>query len=235
MKTTLMTDLTIEQLCEGFHFNSYEGKGLYGWNGRLVIQPEYQRHYIYGDKGKDAPVIQSILKGYPLGLIYFNRTGEDKYEVLDGQQRITSIGRYVTGLFAVKDENDIKLPKSENNSHCPPPGGGIFCAALCRAQGGECEAERFMRALSQQIFLNHLIDIVTDLVKVAINLSVCHTDYLETVFAQYFRAIFILYDVFFRGMLNTVHFNHQLSLMTVKICNVIINWLLSLKAHGILR
>lgn len=107
MKTTLMTDLTIEQLCEGFHFNSYEGKGLYGWNGRLVIQPEYQRHYIYGDKGKDAPVIQSILKGYPLGLIYFNRTGEDKYEVLDGQQRITSIGRYVTGLFAVKDENDI--------------------------------------------------------------------------------------------------------------------------------
>jgi predicted thioesterase len=30
------------------------------------------------------------------------------YEVLDGQQRITSIGRYVTGKFAVKDENGME-------------------------------------------------------------------------------------------------------------------------------
>ena len=47
-------------------------------------------------------MIESILKGYPLGLIYFNKVGEEKFEVLDGQQRITSIGRYVTGKFAVK-------------------------------------------------------------------------------------------------------------------------------------
>ena len=47
-------------------------------------------------------MIESILKGYPLGLIYFNKVGEEKFEVLDGQQRITSFGRYVTGKFAVK-------------------------------------------------------------------------------------------------------------------------------------
>jgi hypothetical protein len=35
-------------------------------------------------------------------LIYFNKVGDDKFEVLDGQQRITSFGRYVTGKFAVK-------------------------------------------------------------------------------------------------------------------------------------
>ena len=50
-------------------------------------------------------MIDSILKGYPLGLIYFNKVGDDKYEVLDGQQRITSFGRFVTNKFAVKDEN----------------------------------------------------------------------------------------------------------------------------------
>lgn len=66
-----------------------------------MIQPEYQRNYIYGD-GKDVAVIDSILKkSYPLGLIYFNR-GEGSLEVLDGQQRITSIGRFVTGKFAIK-------------------------------------------------------------------------------------------------------------------------------------
>jgi hypothetical protein len=68
-----------------------------------VIQPEYQRHYIYGDGKRDVAVIDSLLKGYPLGLIYFNvDIANDKLEVLDGQQRITSVGRFVTGKFAIK-------------------------------------------------------------------------------------------------------------------------------------
>ena len=53
-------------------------------------------------------VIESILKGYPLGLIYFNTVSADKFEVLDGQQRITSFGRFVTNKFAVKDENGME-------------------------------------------------------------------------------------------------------------------------------
>lgn len=54
---------------------------------------------------RDVAVIDSILKGYPIGLIYFNQVDTDKFEVLDGQQRITRIGRFVTGKFAVKDKN----------------------------------------------------------------------------------------------------------------------------------
>jgi 5-methylcytosine-specific restriction endonuclease McrA len=108
MQTTLRTDITIQQICEGFVYNEYEGKGLFGLSGKLTIQPEYQRHYIYNDGKKDVAVIQSILKGYPLGLIYFNKVSEDKFEVLDGQQRITSIGRYVTGKFAVQDQNRME-------------------------------------------------------------------------------------------------------------------------------
>lgn len=103
MKTELRTDITIEKLCEGFVYNEFEEKGLFGLNGRLVIQPEYQRNYIYNDGKKDVAVINSLLSGYPIGLIYFNKNG-DKYEVLDGQQRITSIGRFITNKFAVKVE-----------------------------------------------------------------------------------------------------------------------------------
>lgn len=108
MKTTLKTDITVKDICEGFIYNELEGKGLFGLSGKLTIQPEYQRNYIYADGKKDVAVIESILKGYPLGLIYFVKVSEDKFEVLDGQQRITSFGRYVTNKFAVKDENGME-------------------------------------------------------------------------------------------------------------------------------
>jgi uncharacterized protein with ParB-like and HNH nuclease domain len=108
MKTTLKTEITVKDICEGFVYNELEGKGLFGLAGKLTIQPEYQRNYIYADGKKDVAVIESILKGYPLGLIYFNKPSDDTLEVLDGQQRITSFGRYVTGKFAIKDENGME-------------------------------------------------------------------------------------------------------------------------------
>ena len=110
MKTTLRINITVSDICNGFVYNQLEGKGLYGLSGRLTIQPEYQRNYIYADGGgkKEQDVIHSLLKGYPLGLIYFNKVSDDKFEVLDGQQRITSIGRFVTNKFAIMDNGNPK-------------------------------------------------------------------------------------------------------------------------------
>jgi hypothetical protein len=108
MNTTLRTDITIKDICDGFIYNELEGKGLFGLSGTLTIQPEYQRNYIYADGKRDVAVITSILKGYPLGLIYFNKINIDSLEVLDGQQRITSFGRFVTNKFAIKDENGME-------------------------------------------------------------------------------------------------------------------------------
>ena len=103
MKTTLRTDITVADICDGFVYNELEGKGLFGLGGRLVIQPEYQRNYFYQEKGgkREQAVIHSLLRGYPIGLLYFNKVGDDRYEVLDGQQRITSIGRFVTNKFDI--------------------------------------------------------------------------------------------------------------------------------------
>ncbi len=49
-----------------------------------------------------------MIKGYPLGLIYFTKVAEDKFEVLDGQQRITSLGRFKTHKFSIKDANGME-------------------------------------------------------------------------------------------------------------------------------
>ena len=109
MKTILKTDITVKDICEGFVYNELEGKGLFGLFGKLTIQPEYQRNYIYaeGDGKREMAVIESILKGYPIGLIYFNKISDNSLEVLDGQQRITSVGRFITDKFAIKDENGM--------------------------------------------------------------------------------------------------------------------------------
>ncbi len=110
MKTTLKIEITVKEICDGFVYNQLEGKGLFGLSGKLTIQPEYQRNYIYALDGgkKEMAVIGSVLKGYPIGLIYFNKVSQDNLEILDGQQRITSLGRFVTGKFAIKDENGLE-------------------------------------------------------------------------------------------------------------------------------
>ena len=109
MKTILKTHINVKEICDGFVYNELEGKGLFGLSGKLTIQPEYQRNYIYASDGgkKEMAVIESVLKGYPIGLIYFNKVSDNNLEVLDGQQRITSLGRFVNDKFAIKDENGM--------------------------------------------------------------------------------------------------------------------------------
>ncbi len=121
MKTTLKTDWTVGDISKGFVYDKNEGKGLFGLDGKLIIQPEYQRNYIYGDGKRDVAVVESLLRGYPLGLIYFVKNKDGMYEVLDGQQRITSFARFVakSNPFAVmKDGNPHyidSLPEDERN------------------------------------------------------------------------------------------------------------------------
>lgn len=108
MKTTLHTDWTVGDVCKGFIYDKNEGKGLFGLGGKLIIQPEYQRNYIYGDGKKDVAVVESLLKGYPLGLIYFVLNKDGMYEVLDGQQRITSFARFVNQSWPFAVERNGK-------------------------------------------------------------------------------------------------------------------------------
>lgn len=119
MKTELHTEWTVGDIAKGFIYDKNENKGLFGLGGKLIIQPEYQRNYIYGDGKRDVAVVESLLKGYPLGLIYFVKNEDDMYEVLDGQQRITSFARFVTQSWQFAVERNGKpyyfssLPEDE--------------------------------------------------------------------------------------------------------------------------
>ena len=94
----------VAELCKNY---SDDGDGgVFGLDGKLTIRPGYQREFVFRDKQRDA-VIETVRKGFPLGIMYWNKTSEDTYEVLDGQQRTISLGQYLNGDFAVKlDGND---------------------------------------------------------------------------------------------------------------------------------
>jgi hypothetical protein len=149
MNTELVTTWTVRDVCQGFVFDANEGRGLFGLSGRLTIQPEYQRHYIYGDGRRDVAVVESLLKGYPLGLLYFVKTEDGRLEVLDGQQRITSFARFVneTNTFSVVREDGrpyhfSSLPEEEREKIA----GTKLTVYVC--EGTEAEIKEWFRTIN---------------------------------------------------------------------------------------
>ncbi len=99
--------ITVGEVCENY-FNDAE-EGVTGYDDRLDIRPKYQREFVYKDAQRDE-VIRSVLKGLPLNVIYWAKTGDDSYEVLDGQQRTISLCEYVDGSFSVDSKYFSNLP-----------------------------------------------------------------------------------------------------------------------------
>lgn len=87
--------------CDGFIDKGEEG--VFGMNYNLNIRPKFQREFIYEQKGIEK-VIETVRDGLPLGLIYFVKTKEGKYEILDGQQRILSLCKYIDGNSDISAE-----------------------------------------------------------------------------------------------------------------------------------
>lgn len=88
-------------------FNGYTDNGddgVFAYSGKLAIRPPYQREFVYDDNQAEA-VIQTVLKGFPLNVMYWVKTGTDTYEVLDGQQRTLSIMQYLSHKFSISIDN----------------------------------------------------------------------------------------------------------------------------------
>ena len=98
-------EITIREIAAGYTDNAEEG--VTGYNGRLNIRPKYQREFVYDDKKRNA-VIDTIRKGFPLNVMYWVISGDDQYEVLDGQQRTISFCQYIQGEFSVTIDGHTK-------------------------------------------------------------------------------------------------------------------------------
>lgn len=104
--------VTVREVTEGY-FNDAE-EGVTGYDDRLDIRPKYQREFVYKDNQRDE-VIRTVMRGLPLNVMYWCRTGQDTYEVLDGQQRTISLCEYVDGTFSVDDKYFYNLPSDQQD------------------------------------------------------------------------------------------------------------------------
>ena len=66
--------------------------------GRLVIQPDFQRHFVW-DATKSSRLIESALLEIPLPVIYLSEEEDGKEYVIDGQQRLTAFFSFIDGQF----------------------------------------------------------------------------------------------------------------------------------------
>ena len=109
MKIELL-DLTVRELVEDY---SDDGEGgVTGYGGKLDIRPPFQREFIYKDKERNA-VIDSILKGFPLNVMYWSDRENGEYEIIDGQQRTISVAQYVDGDFSIEGKYFHNLPSDK--------------------------------------------------------------------------------------------------------------------------
>lgn len=88
--------LPVRELVEGYKEDAATGR-VTAWGGKLDVRPEFQREFVYDAKQQSA-VINTVMHGFPLNIMYFVDRKDGTYEVLDGQQRIISICKYVTNL-----------------------------------------------------------------------------------------------------------------------------------------
>ena len=103
-------EITIREVAEKYVDNQEEG--VTGYNGLLNIRPKYQREFIYGEKERNA-VIDTIIKGFPLNVMYWVKNDDGTFEVLDGQQRTISFCQYVNSYFPIENRAFQNLTNSE--------------------------------------------------------------------------------------------------------------------------
>lgn len=100
----------VRDLCKGYVNDTEldEERGVYAYGGKLCVRPEFQRSFVYDDKQSNA-VIDTVLQGFPLSIMYWVDNGNDTYDCLDGQQRTISLCDFFS------NEKSYHSPLIKNN------------------------------------------------------------------------------------------------------------------------
>ena len=103
-------EISVREVTANYSDNAENG--ITSYNGRLNIRPAFQREFIYKEKQRDE-VIKTVLKGFPLNVMYWVRNDDGNFEVLDGQQRTISLCQYVKNEFSIDSRMFQNLTKTE--------------------------------------------------------------------------------------------------------------------------
>jgi hypothetical protein len=134
-----LREITVTQLTNGYEDNA--DAGVVAFDGKLDIRPPYQREFIYKDRQRDA-VIDTIMKGFPLNVMYWSVQDEGEFEVIDGQQRTISICQYVEGDFAFNGRYFHNLKQDEKEKLL------TYSLMVYLCSGGESEKLEWFKTIN---------------------------------------------------------------------------------------
>jgi hypothetical protein len=103
-------EIPVREIVKGY-MDSAEN-GVVGYSGRLNIRPAFQREFIYKDKQRDE-VICTVRKNFPLNVMYWVKSDNGNFELLDGQQRTISLCQYVNGDYSIDHMGFDNLTQTE--------------------------------------------------------------------------------------------------------------------------
>ena len=94
-----LKQIPVKDVYDGYKDSGEDG--VVGYQGQLNIRPPYQRNFVY-DLPEAKAVINTVLCGFPLNVMYWVVNGNNHYEVLDGQQRTLSIMQLLDHKFPIQ-------------------------------------------------------------------------------------------------------------------------------------
>ena len=103
-------EILIKDLVE--NYTNSDEEGVIGYNGKLNIRPPYQREFVYKPEQRDK-VIDTVMKNFPLNVMYWVKSGDNSFELMDGQQRTISICEYFKCNFPVNFRYFFNLTDTE--------------------------------------------------------------------------------------------------------------------------
>jgi hypothetical protein len=91
-------------------FSIYDLKRQYDKRQKIIIAPIFQRNDVWNSKQK-SELIESVLMGIPIPIMYFFEGKDGKRQVVDGRQRLTTFFSFIDGEFKL---NNLKILKEQN-------------------------------------------------------------------------------------------------------------------------
>lgn len=116
----------------------------------LIVQPPYQRGYIWDDK-RASRLVESLIMNIPIPACYFSEEEDGTNTVIDGQQRIHSIWRFVKKEFTLRGLTTITEANGKAFSDLPERdqrlilGRSLRCVVITRESHPELKFEIFER------------------------------------------------------------------------------------------
>lgn len=128
-------------------------------DGTLILADDFQRRRVWDDT-KASRLIESLLINVPIPVCYFAELEDGSYSVIDGQQRLTAIYRYLTDEFKLKslrirsDLNKTKFSQLGVSDRRSIQSRSIRCILIQKESHPEIRFDVFDRLNSNSVKLN---------------------------------------------------------------------------------